>query len=275
MPKRTCTIHGHSPLVAGIPPTNLRVLWFTTWFKLSAVLILLSCTFSTANGLPQYPVICANFRDFRAPVFQVAFKAIFFVFLFTLTLKRSDLPCTLNVFGASMELQYLASTCSFSSIIITNVFLNKITQNKVFKKGILVGKIAQKTVWRSAFFVNSALMSKIHSYKLLFRQFCPLGCSSIEEDRRRDERENVQPSGSSLMKKDWRLDCCFRISLVLTCNFLRLCVAVADALSSLWSCYGCLELRFAKRSRIVFQCLARVKSPSYLQNGSVLNHHNL
>jgi len=144
MPKRTCTIHGHSPLVAGIPPTNLRVLWFTTWFKLSAVLILLSCTFSTANGLPQYPVICANFRDFRAPVFQVAFKAIFFVFLFTLTLKRSDLPCTLNVFGASMELQYLASTCSFSSIIITNVFLNKITQNKVFKKAFWWAKLPKK-----------------------------------------------------------------------------------------------------------------------------------
>jgi len=30
-----------------------------------------------------------------------------------------------------------------------------------------VGKIAKKTVWRSAFL--------IHSYRLLFRRFCPLG----------------------------------------------------------------------------------------------------
>jgi len=44
----------------------------------------------------------------------------------------------------------------------------------------LVGKIAKKTVWRSAFYSKySAMLSKIHSYILLFRRFCPLGNSYI------------------------------------------------------------------------------------------------
>jgi len=38
----------------------------------------------------------------------------------------------------------------------------------------------KKTVWRSTFLLiqhskHSAMLSKIHYYKLLFRQFCPLG----------------------------------------------------------------------------------------------------
>jgi len=38
-----------------------------------------------------------------------------------------------------------------------------------------VGKVAKKkTVCEGCVFVNSALKSKIHSYRLLFRRFCPL-----------------------------------------------------------------------------------------------------
>jgi len=45
---------------------------------------------------------------------------------------------------------------------------------------IPVGKIAKRTVWRSALLLIrhsncSAILSKIHSYKLLFWRFCPLG----------------------------------------------------------------------------------------------------
>jgi len=43
-----------------------------------------------------------------------------------------------------------------------------------------VGKIANKTFWRSVFLLirhsdYSVILSKIHSYRLLFWRFCPLG----------------------------------------------------------------------------------------------------
>jgi len=43
---------------------------------------------------------------------------------------------------------------------------------------IPVGKIAKRTVWRSVFMLirrskYSAIFSKIHSYRQLFRRFCP------------------------------------------------------------------------------------------------------
>jgi len=43
------------------------------------------------------------------------------------------------------------------------------------------GKNRQKTVWRSAFFLfiwhskHSTILSKIHSFRLFFCRFCPLG----------------------------------------------------------------------------------------------------
>jgi len=50
---------------------------------------------------------------------------------------------------------------------------------------LLSGKNRQKTVWSSAFLLirhskYSAILWKIHFYRLLFRLFCPLGSLKIE-----------------------------------------------------------------------------------------------
>jgi len=41
---------------------------------------------------------------------------------------------------------------------------------------IPVGKIAKRTVWRSVFMLIRRSKYRIHSYRQLFRRFCPLGC---------------------------------------------------------------------------------------------------
>jgi len=57
-------------------------------------------------------------------------------------------------------------------------FINKVCPT--YSSTIPVGKIAKKkTVWRSALLIPhskySAILSKLHSYGLLFQRFCPLG----------------------------------------------------------------------------------------------------
>jgi len=57
-----------------------------------------------------------------------------------------------------------------------------IFQKFITLRTINMGKTAKRTVWRSAFLLISALKIQchIHSYRLLFRQFCPLGYKHLK-----------------------------------------------------------------------------------------------
>jgi len=60
--------------------------------------------------------------------------------------------------------------------------------NKIYNP---VGKIAKKAVSRSAFLL---MLSKIHSYRLLFRRLCPLGNGLENHFRISNNHQAIHPS---------------------------------------------------------------------------------
>jgi len=66
---------------------------------------------------------------------------------------------------------------TFYEIFLSNLFCSELITGRN-----PVGKIVKKTVWRSAFLLNSGLKIQCHIVKntllLLFRRFCPLGKNS-------------------------------------------------------------------------------------------------